>query len=165
MKKTLILWRHAQAEIGNDDFNRPIDDRGKKESKTMAEFLLSNASPDLILSSPARRVQETLKSFSDLFSLKKSNIDENLYLAEPEKIVQSIIKNADNEDTILIVGHNPGIHELSLSLTNNNPDLMVEFSTCSMSFISFDNENWFDFDTKKCLLEKFIRPKDLKTNH
>ena len=47
MRKTLILWRHAQAEIGNDDFNRPIDDRGKKESKTMSEFLLSNASPDL----------------------------------------------------------------------------------------------------------------------
>ena len=108
---------------------------------------------------------QTLKSFSDLFSLKKNNIDENLYLAEPEMIVQSIIKNADNEDTILIVGHNPGIHELSLSLTNNNPDLMVEFSTCSMSFISFDKDNWFDFDTKKCLLEKFIRPKDLKTNH
>ena len=96
MRKTLILWRHAQAEISNDDFNRPIDDRGIKESKTMSEFLLSNASPDLILSSPARRVQETFKSFSDLFSLKKSIIDENLYLAEPEKIVQSIIENADN---------------------------------------------------------------------
>ena len=79
--------------------------------------------------------------------------------------LKRIIENADNEDTILIVGHNPGIHELSLSLTNNNPDLMVEFSTCSMSFISFDNDNWFDFDTNKCLLEKFIRPKDLKTNH
>ena len=63
MKKTLILWRHAQAEIGNDDFNRSIDDRGIKESKIMSEFLLSNSSPDLILSSPARRAQETLKSF------------------------------------------------------------------------------------------------------
>ena len=165
MKKTLILWRHAQAEIGKDDFNRAIDERGIKESKIMSKFLLSNASPDLILSSPARRAQETLESFSDLFPLKKSNIDKNLYLAEPEKIVQSIIENAYKEDTILIVGHNPGIHELSLLLTNNNPDLMVEFSTCSMSFISFNNDNWYDFDTKKCLLEKFIRPKDLKTNY
>ena len=51
MKKTLILWRHAQAEIGNDDFNRAIDERGIKESKIMSKFLLSNASPDLILSS------------------------------------------------------------------------------------------------------------------
>ena len=84
MKKTLILWRHAQAEIGNDDFNRAIDERGIKESKIMSKFLLSNASPDLILSSPARRAQETLESFSDLFPLKKSNIDKNLYLAEPK---------------------------------------------------------------------------------
>ena len=43
MKKTLILWRHAQAEIGNDDFNRAIDERGIKESKIMSKFLLSNA--------------------------------------------------------------------------------------------------------------------------
>ena len=32
MKKNLILWRHAHAEIGNNDFNRHIDERGKKES-------------------------------------------------------------------------------------------------------------------------------------
>ena len=76
MKKNLILWRHAHAEIGNNDFNRHIDERGKKESKIMAEFIFSQSSPDLILSSPAVRAQETLNSFHNLYSTSKNQIDE-----------------------------------------------------------------------------------------
>ena len=81
MRKNLILWRHAHAEIGNNDFNRSIDERGIKESKVMAEFILSNYSPDLILSSPATRAQETLISFNNLYKAPKENIDKNLYLS------------------------------------------------------------------------------------
>ena len=161
MKKNLILWRHAHAEIGNNDFNRHIDERGKKESKIMAEFILSNSSPDLILSSPATRAQETLFAFNNLYKAPKANIDKNLYHAEPDEILKSIERNSSDENIILVMGHNPGIHELSLSLTNNNQELMVKFSTCSVCFISFDNDNWFNIYNNKCFLDKFIQPKDL----
>jgi len=161
MKKNLILWRHAHAEIGNNDFNRHIDERGKKESKIMAEFILSNSSPDLILSSPATRAQETLFAFNSLYKAPKANIDKNLYHAEPDEILKSIERNSSDENIILVMGHNPGIHELSLSLTNNNQELMVKFSTCSVCFISFDNDNWFNIYNNKCFLDKFIQPKDL----
>tara|TARA_X000001036_G_scaffold354575_1_gene336217 strand:- start:895 stop:1401 length:507 start_codon:yes stop_codon:yes gene_type:complete len=165
MKKNLILWRHAHAEIGNNDFNRHIDERGKKESKIMAEFILSQSSPDLILSSPAVRAQETLNSFHNLYSTPKNQIDESLYLAESDIIIKSISKHANDEAVILIVGHNPGIHELSLSLTNNNQKLMVKFSTCSACFISFNDDYWFNIINNECVLEKFVQPKDLKTNY
>ena len=161
MRKNLILWRHAHAEIGNNDFNRSIDERGIKESKVMAEFILSNYSPDLILSSPATRAQETLISFNNLYKAPKENIDKNLYLAEPDEILRSIERNSSDENIILVMGHNPGIHELSLSLTNNNQELMVKFSTCYACFISFDNDNWFNIVSNKCFLDKFIQPKDL----
>ena len=161
MKKNLILWRHAHAEIGNNDFNRHIDERGKKESKIMAEFILSNSLPDLILSSPATRAQETLFAFNSLYKAPKANIDKNLYHAEPDEILKSIERNSSDENIILVMGHNPGIHELSLSLTNNNQELMVKFSTCSACFISFDNDNWFNIYNNKCFLDKFIQPKDL----
>ena len=158
MRKNLILWRHAHAEIGNNDFNRSIDERGIKESKVMAEFILSNYSPDLILSSPATRAQETLISFNNLYKAPKENIDKNLYLAEPDEILRSIERNSSDENIILVMGHNPGIHELSLSLTNNNQELMVKFSTCSACFISFDNDNWFNIVSNKCFCLLYTSP-------
>ena len=69
----------------------------------------------------------------------------------------------NNENTILLVAHNPGIHELSVSLVKNNDELNLEndFPSASMSIFSLGNNKWLDLGNKKLELIKFIRPRDL----
>ena len=129
----------------------------------MAEIILKNKIPNLILCSTAIRAKETL---SHLISLNKESptlYDESLYLAEPKKIADCIIKNASDEETILLVAHNPGIHELTLNLSENNSHVNLEegYPTASISIISLGNDDWHDLGSKKLELIKFIRPRDL----
>lgn len=163
ISRSLILWRHAHAEIGSDDYNRKLDERGKSEAKIMAKFLLKNKNPDLILSSTASRAVETLNALLELDQLLSPVFDKNLYLAEPETIINSIIKASDNQNTILLVAHNPGIDELSRALTKNDEkkSLQSGFPTASMAFISMEGEDWFNLGNNQLRLERFIRPKDL----
>ena len=161
--KKLILWRHAQAEIGIDDFNRSLNNEGKNEAKMMAEIILKNKSPNLILCSTAIRAKETLGHLIRLNIESPTLYDESLYLAEPKKITDCIIKNASDEETILLVAHNPGIHELTLNLSQNSShsDLEEGYPTASISIIELGNDDWHDLGNKKLELIKFIRPRDL----
>jgi phosphohistidine phosphatase len=163
ISRSLILWRHAHAGIGSDDYNRKLDERGKNEAKIMAKFLLKNKNPDLILCSTASRAIETLNALLEVDQLVSPVFDKNLYLAEPRIIINSIIKAADNQNTILLIAHNPGIHELSKSLTKNNKKKSLQdgFPTASMAFISMESEDWCNLGNNQLRLEKLIRPKDL----
>ncbi len=131
----------------------------------MADFLLKNNKPDLILSSKSIRTVETLNYLMDIDRKSRPIYDDSLYLAEPKKIINCIIKNVNNENTILLVAHNPGIHELSVSLVKNNDELNLEndFPSASMSIFSLGNNEWHDLGNKKLELIKFIRPKDLNS--
>ena len=129
----------------------------------MSEIILKNKNPNLILCSTAVRTKETL---SNLLKLNKESpilYDKSLYLAEPKKITDCIIKNSNDEETILLLAHNPGIHELTLNLSENSShfDLEEGYPTASISIISLGNNEWHDLGNKKLELIKFIRPKDL----
>ena len=130
----------------------------------MANFLLEDNNIDLILSSPSLRTVETLSYLLELNKEFQPIYDDELYLAEPKKIIDCIIKNADDESTILLVSHNPGIHQLSLSLVKNNEELNLQndFPSASISIFSLGSNPWHDLGSNKLDLEGFVRPKDLK---
>ena len=126
-------------------------------------IILKNKNPNLILCSTAIRAKETLGHLISLNKESPTLYDESLYLAEPKKITDCIIKNASDEETILLVAHNPGIHELTLNLSENNSHVNLEegYPTASISIISLGNDDWHDLGSKKLELIKFIRPRDL----
>ena len=133
------------------------------EAKIMSEIILKNKNPNLILCSTAIRAKETLGHLISLNIESPTLYDESLYLAEPKKITDCIIKNASDEETILLVAHNPGIHELTLNLSESNSHVNLEegYPTASISIISLGNDDWHDLGNKKLELIKFIRPRDL----
>lgn len=116
----LILLRHGDAERDSesgDDFDRPLSDRGRKESAHMGESLAEmGLVPDLALASAAVRTRETWAALSPWFPDARAEFEDELYLAEPERIRQAIADARGRCRTLMVVGHNPGLQDLALAL-------------------------------------------------
>jgi phosphohistidine phosphatase len=114
----LILMRHGKAEAaiaGGEDFGRRLADRGAREAAAMARTLAGRGFiPELALVSSARRTRETWAAVQPAFPDTEVRIERGLYLAEAEDIWTSATLEAAG--AILIIGHNPGLHELVLRL-------------------------------------------------
>ncbi len=163
--KTLILVRHAKSDWGNpalSDFDRPLNERGKRDAPIMAQRLLDKKIMiDAIISSPAKRAAKTAKYFATAFGVKKSDIDfkEKLYLAEPAAFY-SVIENAnDKDECIALFSHNFGITDFANMLTTTRLDNMP---TASVFAIKAACKNWKDFKTAKKEFLFFDYPKAIQ---
>ena len=120
--KTLYVLRHAKSDWGDSslrDFDRPLNERGWKAAKSMGrEMRARGLAPDLVLVSPAARTTETLVRVEEGFGGKFETLEErSIYLAETETLL-GLVRGAPAEsDRLMIVGHNPGMHELVLVLS------------------------------------------------
>ena len=168
--KTLYLLRHAKSDWGDSslkDFDRPLNGRGWKAAKAIGQEMRErDFVPDLVLLSPAVRTRETLARAEEGFGDKFDVVEERaIYLAETETLV-GLVRGAPAHATrLMIVGHNPGMHELVLVLSNGPGELSEEvahkFPTAAVAEISFDVEDWPDVTTGTGRLRSFVKPRDL----
>ncbi|HVM87294.1 MAG TPA: histidine phosphatase family protein [Puia sp.] len=165
--KSLILIRHAKSSWSTDvlnDFDRPLNERGKREAPEMALKLIKNKVViDFFVSSPAKRAKKTAKLF-----IKEFGKDENEILFIPElyhagtQIFTKIISELnDNYSTVAIFSHNPGITEFANTLTEVQIDNMP---TCSVFAIKASIEHWKQFAESDKAFWFFNYPK-LETEH
>ncbi len=117
----LILMRHGKAERhaqSGGDFERALADTGRADASVMGQALAeAGFTPDLLLVSSARRTRETAERVSAHFPAKvRVEHLRELYHADPEDIVQAVEDHGDVAGTVMVVGHNPGMHELALRL-------------------------------------------------
>ncbi|PZP49500.1 MAG: phosphohistidine phosphatase [Pseudopedobacter saltans] len=146
--KELILVRHAKSSWDNPslkDFDRPLNERGKKDVITMSERLASrNVHPDLLIASPARRTLTTAKAFAKTLEIKAEEIVlvPSLYQALPAEFFR-VIKNIDNsKNCVLMFTHNTGLTDFANELTNVHID---NIPTCGIFAVKADIANWRDF--------------------
>ena len=160
--KSLLLIRHAKSSWNNDalnDFDRPLNERGKKEAPEMANSLIKNKIPvDLFVSSPARRAKKTAKLF-----IKEFGRDENeilfipgLYHASVETFIKIISQLRDDCETVAVFSHNPGITEFANTLTSVQIDNMP---TCSIFAVKAAVNHWKEFEDAEKELLFFNYPK------
>jgi phosphohistidine phosphatase len=120
---TLILLRHGKAETtsaGGGDFERGLTDRGKRESAMIGETLShAGITPDLVLVSTARRAIETWEAVRPAFPKAAVAPARTLYHANPDALAEAIDAVGEGVASLMIVGHNPGLHELALALAAN----------------------------------------------
>jgi phosphohistidine phosphatase len=113
------LLRHGKAEsvsATGGDFDRRLTDRGRRDSALIGRALAEGGvRPDLALVSAAARALETWDEVSRAFPGVQAQIARGLYLAAPEQILAAL-DTASDELCVIVVGHNPGLHELALSL-------------------------------------------------
>jgi phosphohistidine phosphatase len=112
----LILWRHAEAEIGEPDLGRKLTPRGEKQARRIAEWLHAQL-PDSakVLVSPATRAQQTARALADVSHRKFRTLDE----IAPGASVRDVLDAADwprAKVPIVIVGHQPTLGHVASSL-------------------------------------------------
>jgi phosphohistidine phosphatase len=122
----LHLLRHAKsgAKEDVDDHQRPLSRRGRKTARRVGKNLSPKLGAiDLVLCSSARRTRETLDLVLDEFSrgprtLPRISIEDELYLATREKLAARLGRLDPRDVNVLLIGHNPGLHELAVALAD-----------------------------------------------
>ena len=118
--RRLILFRHAKAEPrapGGEDFDRSLAARGRTDAALMGRVLArEKLSPDLALVSTARRAVETWDEARKAFPDARTETREAIYNASAEEILAEVERVAAGAETVMVVGHNPGLHELAVDL-------------------------------------------------
>lgn len=140
MAKTLIVVRHGHALEGEDDFARRLSPRGVTEVNAAGAAIAAQSPQlDAVLTSPAPRASETAQllaktcRFSD--PLRE---EEELYLAEPVTILQRVCATPDSVETLLLVGHNPGLSSFVSSLSGQS----YELHTAQVVHLRLDVNQW-----------------------
>lgn len=167
--KILYVLRHAKSDWGDsslNDFDRPLNARGKKAAKAIGKELRKRKiKPDLVLASPAVRAQQTLGRVQDAHgSSFMATAEPAIYLAEPETLVDLIKGVSRDVQRLLIVGHNPGLQELVLSLSRPGElldEAAEKFPTAALAEIRFDTQGWDEIVPGHGILECLVRPREL----
>lgn len=167
----LMLLRHAQATqyAGGGDAERPLNERGRREAQSMGDYLAQQGLfPDLAVVSPARRTRETLELALDVFGEPCPVLSEpRLYLAEAPQLFEMMRATADHVRLMLVVGHNPGFHDLAVELVGAGDraarlQLETGLPTCGLVVIDFDAENWAEVTPGSGMLDRFVIGADLR---
>ena len=172
--RRLLLLRHAKTETdapSGKDFDRRLDDRGRIDAATMGDWLKRHPPlPDLVCVSTAVRARETWDLAAAAMTGATplmAHLDE-LYGAGPAELL-SVIRGTAGEDPqrLLIIGHNPGLHELALGLIGRGDDegrsaLDGNLPTSGLVVIEFPIEDWDDVAFRGGRLLQFVSPKLLK---
>jgi phosphohistidine phosphatase len=153
----LILFRHGKAEADSasgDDFDRALAPRGMRESAEMAEMLAGlGMVPDVALVSPAARARETWEAAAPAFPNAVLQLTPELYNADPGTIRQAAEAAGRDCRTLVVVGHNPGLQELTIRLLREGdaPPALVgraqrQFPTAATSVFLIDANGRPAFD-------------------
>lgn len=162
--KTLYLLRHAKAapESPLGDAQRPLTKRGRKAAKAMAEFLGGlDPAPQLVLSSTAARTRETLELvLPALHPPPTVRQEEGLYLAEASRLLERLRNLPAPVQCVLLIGHNPGLHELGARLAVDPERLAEGFPTAALAALQAPG-SWAALHWHKAQLTLYQTPKQL----
>ena len=115
--RQLLLLRHAKAEPGSADADRDLDARGRRDAGALGHEMRSlGLVPQLALLSSALRTRRTFEYLGAFDPAPAVQVTDDLYLAEPGMLLSALRAVADEIRSLLLVGHNPGLHELALAL-------------------------------------------------
>ncbi len=169
----LLLLRHAKSAHppGVDDIDRPLCDRGRMSAAMVGNWLVNHAiEPALVLCSTARRCSDTLGLILPLFRTRPElRYRPDLYLAESATLLEAI-RSEPVGSPLMLVGHNPGLHELGLAmLSRDQPAAAAEravefgrkFPTAALAAIEFRPNSWRSVKAASGILVEFVRPKSL----
>lgn len=164
--KTVILVRHAKSSWKDpslDDFDRPLNKRGKKNAPFMGEKLKDRQMrPDLILSSPAKRARKTAIAVAKAIDYPKKKIvyDTDMYHAGAGYLFELVKNLEDENNTIMLFGHNPGFNEIADMLCKKNR--VYNIPTTGVYCIKFDVSQWKKVEEGKGDFVFFDYPKRYK---
>ncbi len=167
----LYLLRHSKAvpQAGTiRDVDRPLEDRGRLGARAMAKYLKrQNIAPELVLCSPTVRTRETLDLIAEAFAPKPAiEYEAGLYLAPAERLLARLRDIPDKVERAMLVGHNPGLHELAQWLMDTNVGPLADRLAANLAttgLVRFEvNIEWSGLRRRAARLVALVTPKDLE---
>jgi len=179
--RRLMLLRHAKTETdapSGRDRDRRLDQRGRAGAAEIGGWIGRHPPfPDLVLVSPAIRAHQTWEIAWE--AMKKEAMKKRaprprvellpeLYGADPSQLLQTIrAASSTDPKALMLVGHNPGMHELALALTGSGDAagrkaLTDNLPTSGLAILDFAADDWDDVAFRRGRLVLFVSPKLLK---
>ncbi len=176
--RRLMLLRHAKTEPdapSGRDQDRRLDDRGHRDAAQIGDWIAAHPPfPNAVLVSPAVRARQTWdiawEAMKDRVTSPQVEIVPELYGADPAEILEAI-RTATipaNPKRLLLVGHNPGMHEVALMLMGGGDPagakaLAHNLPTAGLAIFDFDVKDWGDVAYRRGKLVLFVSPKLLRS--
>lgn len=170
--RQLLLLRHAKSSWDDPrqpDRDRPLNQRGRRAAARMRQAMHElGLVPDVVLVSTAKRTLETLDSLEPWDDAPLVEPLDALYLANAMQLLATLHGVAETVRSVLLIGHNPGIHDLALSLVSRSAGpseamrrLEDGFPTGSLAEFSVPGP-WWQLDSGGARLVRFLTPRGLE---
>lgn len=169
--RQLLLLRHAKsapAAPRQDDRDRPLNETGRQAMALMRGVMNDlGLAPDLVLASPSRRTMETLELLEPWDETPLVEEVDGLYLASPSAIRTALNGVAETVRSVLLIGHNPGLHDFAAALHDGGPapatalkQIAEAFPTAALAEFSVAGP-WWQLGEGRARLVRFLSPKRL----
>jgi phosphohistidine phosphatase len=168
--RRLLLLRHAKAvpTTGRHDFERALVERGRRDAERVGAFVAeAGLIPDLIVFSAAARTRETATLVLKAWPRPVAMLSEPALYDASRAGLQAIVRALPAASaSVMLVGHNPGVAELALSLAGRGAKsdmlrLAGKFSTSALAVLEFDADDWREASAGAARLARFVTPDDL----
>lgn len=169
MKKTLYILRHAKAETGaphQDDHSRRLVDRGVEAAQIVGAYMFRQGiKPVKVLCSDAVRTRETWAQIEANYPSPNVEFTRKLYLCSAHEMLGLLSGLPEAVSFVLLVAHNPGIHQLCLKLGQQGDEDVIDamhlkFPTAALATIELDS-SWSDVRAAVGRLVDYVTPKML----
>lgn len=166
--RRLLLLRHSKTERpepGERDRDRKLTPRGRADAPLIGAYMARHRLiPDLVLVSPAQRTLETGALVAAALS-KSPRVakDERIYNAATQTLAD-LIRETGDARTLLVIGHNPGLHDLATALIGSGDveareNLKEKLPTSGLVVIDFAFDDWSELHDNAGRLERFVSPR------
>lgn len=170
--KRLGLFRHAKSDWHDPrarDFDRPLNLRGEKGAALMGRHIRDQGERwGRIIASPAVRCAETVELASKASGRNLAvNWDRRVYLASSVTLADLLREQSDEADSILLVGHNPGLEDLIFDLVPDDgtsplrDEVEAKFPTAAFAILEMEIDRWADLRDGTARMVHLMRPRDL----
>jgi phosphohistidine phosphatase len=172
--RQLLLLRHAKSawdDAAMPDRDRPLSARGRRAAAAMRQAMRDlGLAPDVVLVSTARRTLETLEALEPWDDTPLVEPMDSLYLANPMQLTAALHGVAETVRSVLLIGHNPGMHDLAISLAGpramrgggeSERGLAAGFPTGALAEFVIAG-SWWDLREGGGRLVRFLTPRMLE---
>lgn len=159
--RRLFLLRHAKSDhapAATPDAQRPLAGKGRRACAAVAEHLRSSGlAPDLVLCSSSLRTRQTVEGIAAALPATVPVVTEDrLYLAEPSELLTRLRELDDGLPSVLLVGHNPGIHMLAVALLDpRDRSRVATFPTAALAVLETRVHRWAELGPSTTRLTSF----------
>jgi phosphohistidine phosphatase len=168
VRRTIFLLRHGKSSWSDPrlvDHDRPLAPRGERAARSTGKHIRrKKLRPALVLCSPSLRTRQTLAALS----LARRSVVElvpQLYGASERELLALVRALPEEVDSVMLIGHNPGLQELALALASRGSDLPrleEKFPTGALATLVADSESWAALGPGDAELVEYVVPRQLR---